>query len=100
MEMALMIVGGLAGLVGGFFSGMPVGRFVKGRPLFIYWLAGFGVFVVGVAISTIGFAMDWTALALFGAGLVGGGLTGMKYGSGKVPLVVAPRDESAPVDAE
>jgi hypothetical protein len=87
MEAVLLSLGGVAGLVGGMFAGLALGGIARTRPNWVFWLIGAGIVLGGVVVTTLGQAVGLLAMAALGVGLVGGGLTGLKYGAGRVPGV-------------
>lgn len=87
MEVVLLGVGGIAGLVGGMFAGLALGGVARSRPNWVFWLIGVGIVFGGVVITTLGQAVGLVPVAVLGVGLLGGGLTGLKYGAGRVPGV-------------
>ncbi|MDZ4180659.1 MAG: hypothetical protein U1E29_15750 [Coriobacteriia bacterium] len=87
MEVILLGLGGVAGLVGGVFAGLSLGGVARSRPTWVFWLIGIGIVLGGVVITTLGQAAGLLVVAVLGVGLVGGGLTGLKYGAGRVPGV-------------
>lgn len=74
-------------MVGGMFAGLSLGGRVRSRPGYAFWSVAGGVLATGVVVATIGQALGSLGLAVAGVGLVGGGLTGLKYGAGRVPGV-------------
>ena len=91
----MMIGGGLVGFVGGVAAGVAVGRVLAPRGSWAYWLANVVVFVAGVALAMYGLQAGASWLYIGGIGFIGGGMTGLKYGYGRVHLLVQPPASTA-----
>jgi urocanate hydratase len=91
----MMIGGGLVGFVGGLAAGVVVGRILVPRGSWAYWLANVVVFASGVALAMYGLQVGASWLYIGGVGLIGGGMTGLKYGYGRVHLLVGPPASAA-----
>lgn len=81
-----MALAGVAGAVGGMFAGLAVGEWTRSRASFVFWLTGVGIVVAGSFVVLIGQVTGVLYLAVAGVGLTGGGLTGLRYGSGRTRL--------------
>lgn len=75
------IIGAVVGLALGVFGGYALGKRNR-EPARRFWAVNAAVFVGGVAIDAIGLMLGLQWLAVAGAGIVAGGLTGLKYGRG------------------
>jgi hypothetical protein len=84
-----MIAGAVAGFAIGVAAGLGVGRALGLRSSWAFWLANAGAFAIGVAVAVYGLWLDASWVYLGGVGIVGGGMTGLKYGSGRVRLLVS-----------
>jgi len=93
MEMLIVALAGVAGAVGGMFAGLAVGERILSRASFVFWVAGLGIVVAGSFVVLIGQMIGVLYLAVAGVGLTGGGLTGLKYGSGRLRLLRSGVDE-------
>lgn len=90
-----MALAGVAGAVGGMFAGLAVGEWTRARASFVFWLTGIGVVLAGSFVVLAGQLIGVLYLAVAGVGLTGGGLTGLKYGSGRTRLRHPSADEKA-----
>lgn len=85
MDAFLMLLGGIVGIGLGAGCGYLIGgRLPGGRPVW-FWLTGLGLLLAGVAIAFLGLQISVEAVWVGGVGFIGGGLTGLKYGAGRVP---------------
>jgi len=75
----LTILAVLAGLLGGFWAGFALGGNVRGRPK-RFWALNAAVVVVAMLADFTGLVMGWPPLAYGALGIMGGALTGLKYG--------------------
>ena len=83
VELAALL-SGVAGIAVGLAAGILFGRRVSPSAPWLYWVANAAVFAAGVAIDIQGLLIGALPLAVFGAGLVAGGVAGLKYGFGRV----------------
>lgn len=76
------VLGALGGLVAGGVAGGAFGRWARGRGRALFWVGAAVMLACGMALAYVGYvrAADW--LSGFGVGVMGGGLTGVKYGVG------------------
>jgi hypothetical protein len=78
-----LVLGGAVGLGGGIAGGLAWGERLKEQPSWRYWSANGIVMMAGMFLvfagTAFGVGFVWTA----GVGLMGGGVTGLKYGYGK-----------------
>lgn len=95
MEMLFVALAGVAGAVGGMFAGLSVGEWTRSRASFVFWLTGVGIVLAGSLVVLFGQVIGVLYLAVAGVGLTGGGLTGLKYGSGRTRLRHPGSDEDA-----
>lgn len=79
MSLAATIVAVLVGLLGGIFGGLKLGEKVRGRAG-AYWALNGIVIVVCMLIDFAGLALGYLWLAMGAVGLMGGAITGLKYG--------------------
>ena len=69
----------LAGLLGGFWAGFALGDHYLGRPR-AFWSLN-GAFVAACMVAQFaGLVLGWPALSYGALGVMGGSLTGLKYG--------------------
>ena len=73
------VVAVLFGLLGGIFGGLKVGGRVRGRAR-VYWSLNALVVVVCMLLDFAGLVTGQLWLALGAVGLMGGSITGLKYG--------------------
>jgi hypothetical protein len=83
VEAVALALGGAAGLAGGFAAGFKVGERLRAKPSWRYWAFNAAVMVLGVTIVFLGTVYAVPFLWSGGIGLMGGGVTGLKYGYGK-----------------
>lgn len=79
MQMAAVIAAVLLGLLGGILGGLKVGEMIRGRPR-TYWLLNGVAVLVFMVLDFVGLATGHLWLALGAVGLMGGTITGLKYG--------------------
>lgn len=79
MSLLVTIVAVVVGLVGGIFGGLKAGELVRGRAR-AYWALNGVVVVVCMLLDFAGLATGQLWLAVGAIGLMGGGITGLKYG--------------------
>lgn len=98
MEIVLVIIGSIAGLAAGLWIGLKWGMLLSGGSSFRYWLANLIMALAGLAVAIAGqlFGALWFAVA--GVGVMGGGITGLKYGYGASPGVWAVHDRLMRID--
>ncbi|MDP2183097.1 MAG: hypothetical protein Q8K99_11080 [Actinomycetota bacterium] len=84
MDTVVTIVLGAIGLAVGIAAGLAVGSRVRERPPWVYWLCNALAFVDGVVVSFLGLQFGQWGVVVAGIALIGGGLTGLKYGYGRV----------------
>jgi len=82
-ELIIVIVTFVVGLAAGLFFGFAVGERLSGKSTWAFWLTNAFVLLAGVAGGTFAGAYQWSWLWGFSMVLIGGGLTGLKYGYGK-----------------
>ena len=73
------IAGVIVGLIGGIFGGLKVGESIRGRAR-MYWGLNALVVLVCMLLDFAGLATGQLWLALGSLGLMGGSITGLKYG--------------------
>ena len=83
MDVVLMLVGGIAGMAAGVFGGLKWGESLREKSNAAYWFANLLVMAAGMAVVFGGSVIAWPAVAVSGVGLMGGGVTGLKYGLGR-----------------
>lgn len=79
MHLAVVIAAVMLGLLGGIFGGLKVGEMVRGRPR-TYWLLNGAAVLVFMVLDFVGLATGQLWLAMGAIGLMGGTITGLKYG--------------------
>ena len=79
LMLVLTIAGVAAGLLGGGVGGYRLGRGVRGRRR-TYWTLNVAVVLGCAVLDFAGLALGQDALAYSAIGLMGGLITGMKYG--------------------
>jgi hypothetical protein len=79
MSLAAAIAGVVAGLGIGIFGGLKVGEMIRGRAR-TYWILSGVAVLVCMALDFVGLATGQLWLALGSIGLMGGSITGLKYG--------------------
>lgn len=79
MQLFAVIVAVMLGLLGGLFAGLKAGEGVRGRPR-AYWLLNGAAVLVFMVLDFVGLATGQLWLALGSVGLMGGAITGLKYG--------------------
>jgi len=79
MALLASIVAVLVGLLGGIFGGLKVGARVRGRAR-VYWALNALVVIVCMLLDFAGLVTGQLWLALGAVGLMGGSITGLKYG--------------------
>ena len=87
MDTVLMIAGALAGVVLGFAGAYGVGRVIRHRAAWAYWMLNVVALAIGVAMGYEGLALGYTWLFVAGVAFLGGAFSGLKYG---YEQVVAP----------
>lgn len=98
MGIALVVIGSIAGLAAGVWLGLKWGMRLSGGPSFRYWLANLAMALGGLAIAIGGQLLDAMWFAVSGVGVMGGGITGLKYGYGASPGVWAVHDRLMGID--
>ena len=83
MEWVGLFAGGIVGLVLAINVGLKWGESLRDRPSWRYWSANGVVMMAGIFAVFVGVAMDLGFLWTGGVGLMGGGITGLKYGYGR-----------------
>ena len=78
-----MVLGGLAGVVGGIFAGLKWGEALRDKPQAAYWMANAAMMIGGIAVVFAGNLAGLVGVTIAGIGVMGGGVTGLKYGLGK-----------------
>ncbi len=79
MQLVAVIAAVMVGLLGGIFGGLKFGEMVRGRPR-TYWLLNGAAVLAFMVLDFIGLATGQLWLALGAVGLMGGTITGLKYG--------------------
>ncbi len=92
VDTVLMVVGGIAGLVGGALAGFWLGGLVKNVHQAVYWTLNVVALVAGVAGAFAGLYLGAQWLFVAAVGFEGGALTGLKYGYGRSVGVWAVHD--------
>lgn len=85
MDALYMVVGALAGIGGGAALGAWIGRMIGARAAWWFWVMAVVVLAAGVGVAFVGLQLETDAVFVAGVGVIGGGLTGLKYGARKVP---------------
>lgn len=71
-------------------AGYAAGLRLRQRRAWAYWLANAVAFTAGVAVLAAGYATGSDPLLGAGFGVLAGGVTGLKYGLGKVASLALP----------
>ena len=79
MTTFLTVLSVLAGLLGGFWAGFALGEKVRGVAK-RFWTLNAAVVVVAMVADFTGLVLGWPVLAYGALGVMGGALTGLKYG--------------------
>lgn len=79
MSLPVIVIAVIVGLLGGIFGGLKVGEAVRGRAR-AYWMLNGVVVLVSMLLDFVGLVTGNLWLALGAVGLMGGGITGLKYG--------------------
>jgi len=79
MQLVAVIAAVLLGLLGGIFGGLKVGEMIRGRPR-TYWLLNGAAVLAFMVLDFVGLATGQLWLAMGAIGLMGGTITGLKYG--------------------
>lgn len=77
-----MVLGGLAGLVGSILGGLKWGELLRAKQRWRYWFANLLVMALGSYLAYSGLVGGRAWLSAAGLGIMGGGITGLKYGLG------------------
>jgi hypothetical protein len=80
----LGLLGGLAGIALGAWAGYAAGKRASGSSTWVYWALNALAFVIGLAVNVVGLTIGVFAIAMLGPGLIAGGITGLKFGYGRV----------------
>jgi hypothetical protein len=80
----LGLLGGLAGIALGAWAGYSAGKRVSGSRSWVYWLLNAVAFLIGLIVNVVGLVFGLFAVAMLGPGLIAGGITGLKFGYGRV----------------
>lgn len=83
MDIVLAAVGAVAGLAFGVWAGWVLGQRVRERKPWAYWALNAAAFFDGTLVMFLGIWFDQLWLTMAGVFLLGGLLTGLKYGYGK-----------------
>jgi hypothetical protein len=83
MEIVLVVLGGVLGLALGISGGLWLGGLIRERGSWLYWVLNFLVLALGVLGNFAGLRIGQFAVVVFSLSLIGGGLTGLKYGYGR-----------------
>lgn len=83
MDLLWAVLGGAVGLGLGVWVGLRWGANLRELPGWRYWLANGAAMVAGMALTFAGSVFGVVFIWVAGLGLMGGGLTGLKYGYGK-----------------
>ncbi len=83
MEAVLSVIGGLVGIVGSMWLGLVWGERLRPRRRWRYWAANAVMLFAGMTITFVGLRFELFWIAVAGVGVMGGGLTGLKYGLGE-----------------
>ena len=79
MSLLFTVVGVVVGLTIGVAGGLRAGEMVRGRPR-AYWALNAVAVIVSMLLDFTGLALGQMWLALGAVGLMGGSITGLKYG--------------------
>ena len=83
MDALLAAVGGLAGLGLSGWAGLVLGTKVRERAAWVYWALNLATVLIGAGVCATGARLELTWMWALGLGVMGGGLTGLKYGRGR-----------------
>lgn len=84
MDTLVTVVLGAIGLAAGIAGGLAVGSRVRERATWVYWASNAAALVVGMAVAFAGLQFGQWGVLVAGVAFIGGGLTGLKYGYGRV----------------
>jgi len=87
MEAVWMVLGAAAGIGVGAALGFVIGKMLRTRAAWWFWVAAVLLLTAGVGVTFLGLQMELDGLFVAGVGFIGGALTGVKYGARKVPGV-------------
>ena len=79
MSLLFTVVGVVVGLTMGVAGGLKAGEMVRGRPR-AYWALNAVAVIVSMLLDFTGLALGQMWLAMGAVGLMGGSITGLKYG--------------------
>lgn len=79
MSLLFTVIGVVVGLTVGIVGGLRAGEMVRGRPR-AYWALNAVAVIVSMLLDFTGLATGQLWLALGAVGLMGGSITGLKYG--------------------
>lgn len=82
-DLILIIVTFVVGIGVGLYLGFAVGERLADKSAGAFWLANGAFLLCGLLGGMLAGALRWNWLWGFAMALVGGGLTGLKYGYGK-----------------
>jgi len=85
MEAVWMVLGAAVGIGVGAALGFVLGKPLRTRPAWWFWVTGVLILILGVGVTFLGLQGDLDALFVAGVGFMGGGFTGLKYGARRVP---------------
>ncbi len=84
MAAALALLGASLGFLAGIAVGLWAGRRVRDKHQAWYWSLNALFLVVGLVVDVAGLTLGLSFVAFFGLGLIPGGITGLKYGYGRI----------------
>ncbi len=98
VDIVLVVIGSIAGLALGVWAGLKWGMALIDKSSGKYWLANGAMLLAGMVVVVAGQALGAMWFAVAGAGIMAGGITGLKYGYGKSPGVWAIHDRLMGID--
>jgi hypothetical protein len=78
-----MVLGGLVGAGASFALGYRLGVRCRDLPESRYWIANGVGLIVGTLLAALGGWLSWSWMWVGGLGVMGGSLSGLKYGLGR-----------------
>jgi hypothetical protein len=88
----LALLGAGVGLALGIWGGLVVGKRISERPEWTFWVANGVVVLLGLVLNIAGLMLGQLPVAMVGLGFTGGGITGLKYGYGRLVRALATFD--------
>jgi hypothetical protein len=91
----LALLGVAVGLALGIWAGFAVGKRISERPEWNFWVANGVALLLGLLLNIVGLMFGQLPVAMVGLGFIGGGITGLKYGYGKLVKALSTVDRLA-----